>query len=183
MLSPDKTKSVEFVSDQYDDLIAFKVSANEELEEIRARLDKISETCDRIQKSLDAFELYSYQFNIKIVGMPMVAEREHPEQTANLCLQLFSALGVKGVSIQDIDTAHRVPSMKPSNRPNAIVCKFVRRLAKDQVMAARKKVGGLKAKELGFAADINVKCLNIYDHLMPRLQVLHHEAKKVKEAK
>ena len=86
MLSPDKTKSVEFVSDQYDDLIAFKVSANEELEEIRARLDKISETCDHIHKSLDAFELYSYQFNIKIVGMPMVAEREHPEQTASLCL-------------------------------------------------------------------------------------------------
>ena len=181
MLSPDKTKSVEFVSDQYDDLIAFKVSANEELEEIRARLDKISETCDRIQKSLDAFELYSYQFNIKIVGMPMVAEREHPEQTASLCLQLFSAVGVKGVSIQDIDTAHRVPSMRPSNRPKAIICKFVRRL--DQVMAARKKVGGLKAEELGFAADINVKYLNIYDHLMPRLQVLHHEAKKVKEAK
>ena len=105
MLSPDKTKSVEFVSDQYDDLIAFKISANEELEEIRARRDKISETCDHIHKSLDAFELYSYQFNIKIVGMPMVAEREHPEQTASLCLQLFSAVGVKGVSIQDIDTA------------------------------------------------------------------------------
>ena len=70
---------MEFVSDQYDDLIAFKVSASKELEEIRARLDKISETCDRIQKLLDAFELYSYQFNIKIVGMPMVAEREHPQ--------------------------------------------------------------------------------------------------------
>ena len=148
VLSPDKTKSVEFVSDQYDDLIAFKVSASKELEEIRARLDKISETCDRIQKSLDAFELYSYQFNIKIVGMPMVAEREHPEQTANLCLQLFSALGVKGVSIQDIDTAHRVPSMKPSNRPNAILCKFVRRLAKDKVMAARKKVVTSRPKNL-----------------------------------
>ena len=139
---------MEFVSDQYDDLVAFKVSASKELEEISARLDKISETCDHIQKSLDAFELYSYQFNIKIVGMPMVAEREHPEKTANLCLQLFSALGVKGVSIQDIDTAHRVPSMKPSNRPNAIVCKFVRRLAKDQVMAAWKKVGGLRPKNL-----------------------------------
>ena len=128
VLSPDKTKSVEFASDQYDDLIAFKVSTSKELEEIRVRLDKISETCDHIQKSLDAFELYSYQFYIKIVGMPMVAEREHPKQTANLCLQLFSALGVKRVSIQDIDTAHRVPSMKPSNRPNAIVCRFVRRL-------------------------------------------------------
>ena len=50
----------------------------------------------------------------------MVAEREHPEQTANLCLQLFSALGVKRVLIQDIDTAQQVPSMKPSNWPNAI---------------------------------------------------------------
>ena len=128
MLSPDKTKSVEFVSAKYDDLIAFKTSGSKELEEIRARLDKISETCDNIQRSLDTFELHSYQFKIKIVGMPIVAEREHHEQTANLCLQLFSALGVKGVSIQDIDTAHRVPSMKPSNRPNAIVCKFVRRL-------------------------------------------------------
>ena len=136
-----------------------------------------------LSEVVDAFELYSYQFNIKIVGMPMVAERKHPEQTANLCLQLFSALGVKGVSIQDIDTAHRVPSMKPSNRPNAIVCKFVRRLAKDQVMTARKKVGGLKAEKLGFAADINFKYLNIYDHSTPRLQALYHEAKKVKEAK
>ena len=32
-------------------------------------------------------------------------------------------------------------------------------------MAARKIVGGHKAEELGFAADINVKYLNIYDHL------------------
>ena len=60
----------------------------------------------------------------------------------------FSALGVKGVSIQDIDTAHRVPSMKPSNRPNAILCKFVRRLAKDKVMAARKKVVTSRPKNL-----------------------------------
>ena len=66
---------MEFVLDQYDDLIAFKVSASKGLEGIRARLDndKIPETCDHIQKPLDTFELYSYQFNIKIVGMPMVA--------------------------------------------------------------------------------------------------------------
>ena len=115
--------------------------------------------------------------------MPMAAEREHPKQTSNLCLQLFPALGVEGVSIQDFDTVHQVLSMKPSNRPNAIVRKFVRRLAKDQVMVARKKGGGLKGEELGFAADINVKYLSyIYDHLTPRLQALYYEAKKVKEA-
>ena len=69
--------------------------------------------------------------------MPTAAERERSDQTTNLCLQLFSALGVKGVSISDIDTAHRVSSMKPSNRPNVIICKFLRSLAKDQVMAVR----------------------------------------------
>ena len=86
------------------------------------------------------------------------------------------------MSINDIDTAHRVPSMKPSNRPCAIICKFLRRLAKDQVMAYRKKVGDIKAEDLGFAAGIDVKHLNIYDHLTPRLQTLFHEAKKTKEA-
>ena len=99
--------------------------------------------------------------------MPIAAERARSKQTANLCLQLFSALGVKGVSINDIDIAHRVPSMKPSNLLDAITCKFVRRLAKDQVMAYRKKVGDIKAEDLGFAAGIDVKHLNIYDHLTP----------------
>ena len=107
---------------------------------------KISGTCKNIQKLVDAFELYSYQFNIKIVEMPIIAEREHLEQTANLCLQLFSALGVRGVSINNIDTAQRFPSIKPSNRPNAIVCMFVQRLAKNQAMVARKKVGSLKGR-------------------------------------
>jgi hypothetical protein len=55
-------------------------------------------------------EEYSYQFNVKIVDMPLKAEKENPETTANLCLQLFSALGVKDVSLQDIDIAHRVPA-------------------------------------------------------------------------
>ena len=69
-LSSDKADSVEFVSAKYDVLMAFKVSATNELKEIRSRLEKISEASARIQKSIDAFESYSYQFNIKIVGMP-----------------------------------------------------------------------------------------------------------------
>ena len=80
--------------------------------------------CEHIEKSMDAYEAYSYQYNIKIIGMPPIAERENADQTANLCLQLFAALGVKHVTINDIDTAHRVPSRKPPNRPNAIICKF-----------------------------------------------------------
>ena len=72
--------------------------------------------------------------------MPMVAERETPEQTVALCRNLFSVIGVKHVSLNDIDIAHRVPTRRPSDHPNAVVCKFVRRLARDKIMVARKAV-------------------------------------------
>ena len=103
MLSPDKTKSVEFVLDQYNDLIAFKVSASKELEEIRARLDKISETCDPIQKSLDAFELYSDQFKIGN-GIPQIL-KERPKKAFKRSLKemLLDILETEDSYI-DVDT-------------------------------------------------------------------------------
>ena len=103
VLSPDKTKSVEFGSDQNDDLIAFKVSASKELEEIRARLDKISETCDHIQKSLDAFKLYSYQFKIWN-GIPQIL-KERPKKAFKRSLKemLLDVLETED-SFIDVDT-------------------------------------------------------------------------------
>ena len=103
MLSPDKTKSVEFVLDQYNDLIAFKVSASKELEEIRARLDKISESCDHIQKSLAAFKLYSYQFKIWN-GIPQIL-KERPKKAFKRSLKemLLDILETEDSYI-DVDT-------------------------------------------------------------------------------
>ncbi|CAH3025303.1 unnamed protein product, partial [Porites evermanni] len=100
--------------------------------------------------------------------------KELSEQTEECKLNVGN-----GVEVLSPDKTKSVEFVLDRN-DDLIAFKFVRRLAKDQVMAARKKVGGLKAKELGFAADINVKYLNIYDHLMPRLQALYHEAKKSK---
>ena len=76
-------------------------------------------------KNLEDFEAYSYQYNIKISGMPPLPERENSESTAGLCLQLFHAIGVKDIN-SGHDIAHRVPARRASNRPNAIICKFVR---------------------------------------------------------
>ena len=78
----------------------------------------------------------------------------------------------------DIDIAHRVPARKPSNRPNAVICKFVRRLAKEKVMTARRAVRNIDIQQLGFSSEIDVTNLNIYDHLTPRLQNLLFEAKR-----
>ena len=128
-VSSDKAKSVEFISNQHE-LAGFKTHAMKELKSINARVDQISTRCNDIDKCVEAMEEYSYQFNVKIVGMPLKAETESPETTANLCLQLFAALGVKDVLLQDIDIAHRVPARRAFSRPNAIICKFVRRLQK-----------------------------------------------------
>ena len=59
--------------------------------------------------------MYSYQFNIKVIGLPLRAAKETTEQTANLRLQLFHQMGVKDVLINDVDIALRVPSRNPSN--------------------------------------------------------------------
>ena len=101
--------------------------------------------------------------NIKISGMPPLSERENSESTAGLCLILFHAIGVKYIN-PGHDITHRVPAHRASNRPNAIICKFVRRLiAKDKVMAARKEVTNLQADQLGFTSQVST----IYQPIWP----------------
>ena len=101
------------MSKQYDDLEAFRKKARKDIQQIAKKLDFISERCDETMKSLEAVEQYSYQYNIKIMGVPQFNEKESAETTANLCVKLFTAMGVTNVSLQDIDIAHRVPSRKP----------------------------------------------------------------------
>ena len=115
--------------------------------------------------------------------MPTVAERETAQQTADLCMKLFAALRVEGVhvSLNDIDTACRVPSRVASNRPNAIICKFVCRLTREKVMAAMRRVSNLNADDLGFSGMVDVSHIKLFDHLIPRMQELLFESKKFKD--
>ena len=64
----------------------------------------------------------------------LLLQSERTQSTAKLCIQLFHAMGVKDVSMQDIDIAHRVPARKASSRPNPTICKFVRRQVKERVV-------------------------------------------------
>ena len=53
-------RSVEFVSAQWDDFEAFKKYASKKLKRLRSRLNVVSDTCDKISQSINAFEIYSY---------------------------------------------------------------------------------------------------------------------------
>ena len=82
-MSPERAHSVGFVSSKYDDPLAFKDEAAKEIKQPFTTVDEISVLCDRIAKSIDALEAYSYQFNVKIEGMPAATENETSDQTGD----------------------------------------------------------------------------------------------------
>ena len=53
-------------------------------------------------------ENYSYQYNIKLVGLPELYEHESANDTAKLCLEIFKAIGASELTGQHIDITHRV---------------------------------------------------------------------------
>ena len=99
---------VQYLSDGYDALVQSKTNMVEDLQNLSRRLDILTENVTRIDKAIDDMLFYSYQYNLKIVGVPHVGETESSEETVELCVKLFSALGVE-TPISDIDIAHRVP--------------------------------------------------------------------------
>ena len=64
---------------------------------------------DAISNAINEIEDYSYQFNIKLIGVPETSANESSRSTSSLYFKLFNDMGAK-VTILDIDTAHRVPS-------------------------------------------------------------------------
>ena len=79
-----------------------------------------------------------------------------------MCIKLFSVLGVVGIDVKDLDTAHRVPAREASNRPNAIICKFISRLTRDEVMARRNEVRNLRPEDLSFDPSVKVDNIRLY---------------------
>ena len=102
--------------------------------------------------------------NLKIISVPHVNEKESAEETVDLCVKLFSGIGVD-VSISDIDFADRLTqrntqsSNGPQRRqPNSVICMFTRRLVCDKVLAARNN-----------ASQLTVYNLELQYLLMPQL--------------
>ena len=152
------------------------------LENFSRRLDLLTVNVDRIDKAIDEMLYYSYQYNLKIVGVPLISESESAQDIAELCVKLFSGLGVN-VSIWEIDIAHRVPQRDTSTgngnrrQPNPLICKFTRRMTRDTVLASRGNASRLTTEDLDLPSTAEINRIAIYSHLKPRLQELLHSAK------
>lgn len=68
-------------------------------------------------------------------------------------LKTVHAIGATGVSINDIDIAHRVPTRRAEDHHSKpIICKFIPRLAKEAVMNCRREISSIDPTALGLSA-------------------------------
>ncbi|CAB4023889.1 Hypothetical predicted protein, partial [Paramuricea clavata] len=122
-------------SDEYDDLKLFKSSTDKEIKRLDTKLTDIILKFNTISEQIDTIEQYSYNYNVKIIGIPQTQDRNKTAaDTADIFINLFHSIGATNVTLQDIDIAHTIPTRGVSSKPNSIICKFTRRLAKEAVI-------------------------------------------------
>ena len=170
----ESERSLQFLSDEYDDLTAANSDVLVQLKQIMRRLQELSNQVEQVSNAIDEFENYSYQYNVKIIGLPGNAS-ESALDTSSLSVNLFRQMGAE-VSLQDIHIAHRVLTRRESDGP-----KPVRQLAKGKVMEVRKQAAEVNPTSIGLSADTELRRVRIFDHLTPKKQKLLFEAKKLKE--
>ena len=114
---------------------------------------------------------------------PSTKQCESAYETSQLCLKNFIAIGVD-IKINDIDIAHRVTlgyAAVTEGQPKLILCKFTRRLARDQVMALRREVTKIIPSSIGLREQDSMESVGIFYHLSPQLQYFMSDARKFKE--
>ena len=96
---------------------------------------------------------------------------ERATDTVELCLKVFAGIGVE-VSPMDIDVAHRVPARSQDGRRRGnlpIICKFTRRMVRDEVLSKRRNCNLLLPATFGLNPENELR-ISIFGHLTPRLQ-------------
>ena len=134
-LDAETSTSLEFYGKSYDDLKKSQAVTDRRLNELWSRLDALATRVEEMSNTLEKFQHYSYQYNINITGLPETNTQESASETSAMCLNLFKAAGV---DISDQDIAHRISTRIATSGPRPVICKFTRRITKEQVMKKRK---------------------------------------------
>ena len=175
----EQSKSLEFLGLECDDLNNFRASVLKEIAAIKSTLGKIADKVEGHSLAIEEIQTYSYRFNVKLLGVSELAARETALQTTAMCVKIFNKMGAE-VSIHDIDTAHRVKPRSASSRPDPIICKFTRRLAREEVMSRRTEISQVVPQDVGLPETSSFTNAMVVDHLTPKTQELFNAAKSFK---
>ena len=85
---------MQFLSDEYDDPTAANSDVLVQLKQITRHLQELSNQVERVSNAIEEFENYSYQCNVKIIGLPGNAS-ESALDTSSLCVNLFRQMGAE----------------------------------------------------------------------------------------
>ena len=179
-LNAETAKSLDFLSNEYHELTRFRVFAEKEFKRFNNCLEELTGHFNKIATAIDEMQKYSYQYNLKILGLPELShqnEQESAVHSTNLCVRLFNEMGVE-VKSHDIDIAHRIPSRNSLAGPRPIICKFVRRLVRNQIIAARKEASKVKPEAIDLPPNADLSRVLIVEHLTPNVQNLLFETKQ-----
>ena len=140
------------------------------LDNFTRRMDLLIVKVERTDKAIDDMLYYSYLYDLKIVGVSQISDRESAEDTAELRVKLFTGLGVD-ISLSDIDIAQRVPHRNSStgngnrSRPNPMICKFTRRMVAGKVLASGGNTSRITTECLDLPSSAEINRIAIYSHL------------------
>ena len=171
-------KNVEFLSQEYEDFKCSRSNLQNQIEQIESRLNLVNQKATEIQEAVEVMLKYSYQYNLKLLGVPQVEEKETAKQSVDICLKLFKEMGIKVLEF-DIDIAHRI-SNKNKSIPAPIVCKFTRRLTKEEILKQKKEVNKIDLGRIGLKMNPG-KHIAIVEHLTPNQQELLRKTKAFQE--
>lgn len=183
-LHVEAERSLNFLGDENDDLNASCRDTKQVISRLSTRLSQLSQKVELLAKEIDESREYSYSFNVKFLVIPELKPRESAMEATELCVHIFNSIGAN-TTIGDTDIAHRVaPRDATGGRPEPvaerIILKFIRRLAREEVMALcreNKKCGYRRYRPASESALTNA---STYEHLTPKRQQLLNDAKPFK---
>ena len=159
-------------------LFDFRLEADKSLQQLWSHLKVLTSWVDDIRNAIDEIQRYSYQHNVKMVGLPEIDPQESASTTTPLRSSLLKASGVD-INKQDVDVAHHVPTGQATAGPRRVICKFTRRIVKEEVVNWRKEACKVSATSIGLPANCFLRNVRIFDHLTPKTQKLLADAKKI----
>ena len=59
------------------------------IESFQKRLNELASQVEAVLKAVNKATCHSYQYNLKILGVPQMSEKEMAEETISLCLNTF----------------------------------------------------------------------------------------------
>lgn len=165
-------KCLDFVSAKIDDFnkkISDMETQVKSIPRLESNLGKVSTSVDCLREEVDQMQQQARLVNIEVNGIPEISG-ENLKNTVN---KILAALSIPQDSY---DSCQRVSHMNATNkRPRSIIIKMRNQSMKQDVIAACRRMKGLKLNDIGISG-VN-EHIFINDHLTPKNKMLFKKAK------